>query len=168
MFPGILKNSPEKINNPTQYLLLRKDRMKTLTMTLCLLCLFAINVLGQDSNRGGRDGAPQEAFSACEGKSAGDAAEFENSQGETVEGICEEQGNRLILKPTNFVKKQGMDRSSRSMDRPNGAPAEAFTACEGKSAGDTASFESPRGDTVEGICEKQGNRLVLRPNNPPR
>jgi len=51
--------------------------------------------------------------------------------------------------------------------RHHGPPPEAYTACEGKSAGDTAEFESPRGDTVTGICEQQGDRLVLRPDNPP-
>ena len=51
--------------------------------------------------------------------------------------------------------------------RHQGPPPEAFTACEGKSAGDTAEFVSPRGDTVTGTCEEQGGKLVLRPDNPP-
>jgi len=51
--------------------------------------------------------------------------------------------------------------------RHHGPPPEAYTACEGKSAGDTAEFESPRGDTVTGTCEQEGDRLVLRPDNPP-
>ena len=51
--------------------------------------------------------------------------------------------------------------------RRQGPPPEAYTACEGKSAGDTAEFESPRGDTVTGTCVKKGDRLVLRPDNPP-
>ena len=33
--------------------------------------------------------------------------------------------------------------------RHQGPPPEAYTACEGKSAGDTAAFESPHGDTVK-------------------
>jgi hypothetical protein len=51
----------------------------------------------------------------------------------------------------------------------HGPPPEAYTACEGKSEGDTASFESPRGDTITGTCaqEKNGSQLVLRPDNPP-
>jgi len=50
-----------------------------------------------------------------------------------------------------------------------GPPPESYTACEGKSQGDTASFESPRGDTVTGTCvqDKTGDRLVLHPDNPP-
>lgn len=51
--------------------------------------------------------------------------------------------------------------------RHHGPPPEAYTACEGKSVGDTAEFESPRGDTVTGTCEEDGDRLVLRPDNPP-
>ena len=51
--------------------------------------------------------------------------------------------------------------------RRQGPPPEAYTACEGKSAGDTAEFESPRGDTVTGTCVQKGDRLVLRPDNPP-
>ena len=51
--------------------------------------------------------------------------------------------------------------------RPHGPPPEAYTACEGKAAGDEAEFVSPRGDTVSGICEVDGDRLVLRPDNPP-
>lgn len=49
----------------------------------------------------------------------------------------------------------------------NGPPPEAFTACEGKSAGDTAEFVSPRGDTVTGTCVAEKDSLVLRPDNPP-
>jgi len=49
-----------------------------------------------------------------------------------------------------------------------GPPPEAYTACECKSAGDTAEFESPHGDIVTGTCEEEGDRMVLRPDNPPR
>lgn len=48
-------------------------------------------------------------------------------------------------------------------------PPEAYSACEGKNAGDTAEFVSPRGDTVTGTCEQErdGDQLVLRPDHPP-
>ena len=55
----------------------------------------------------------------------------------------------------------------RSGGRHQGPPPEAYTACENKSAGDTAEFVSPRGDTVTGICVQQGDRIFLRPDNPP-
>ncbi|MDX2455398.1 hypothetical protein [Desulfosarcina sp.] len=58
-----------------------------------------------------------------------------------------------------FAQQQGR--------RHQGPPPEAYTACEGKSEGDTAEFESPHGDTVTGTCEMEGDRLVLRPDNPP-
>ena len=57
---------------------------------------------------------------------------------------------------------------SSMKDRRQGPPPEAYTACEGKSAGDKAQFVSPHGDTVCGICEMEGDRLVLRPDRPPR
>jgi hypothetical protein len=59
--------------------------------------------------------------------------------------------------------------AQRTGRRHHGPPPEAYTACEGKSAGDTAEFTSPHGDTVTGICEceQYSKRLVLRPDNPP-
>ena len=51
--------------------------------------------------------------------------------------------------------------------RHHGPPPEAYSACEDKNAGDTAEFVSPHGDTVTGTCEQKGDRLVLRPDNPP-
>lgn len=51
--------------------------------------------------------------------------------------------------------------------RRQGPPPEAYTACEEKSEGDTAEFESPRGDIVTGTCVQDGDCLVLRPDNPP-
>jgi len=62
----------------------------------------------------------------------------------------------------------GSDASSQETGRRHhGPPPEAYTACEDKNVGDTAEFESPHGDTVTGICEQEGDRLVLRPDNPP-
>lgn len=39
-------------------------------------------------------------------------------------------------------------------------PQEAFTACEGKKAGDTVAFANRRGEKVEGICREVDGRLV--------
>lgn len=62
----------------------------------------------------------------------------------------------------------GNDASAQERGRRHqGPPPEAYTACEGKSVGDTAEFESPQGDTVTGTCEQENSRLVLRPDNPP-
>ncbi len=68
------------------------------------------------------------------------------------------------------VNAFGNDSSSQEKSRRHqGPPPEAYSACEGKNAGDTAEFVSPRGDTVIGTCEQErdGDRLVLRPDNPP-
>jgi len=63
----------------------------------------------------------------------------------------------------------GNDASSQeNRRRHHGPPPEAYTACEGKKAGDTAEFVSPHGDKVTGICEQQGDRLFLRPDKHPR
>lgn len=54
--------------------------------------------------------------------------------------------------------------SRQGRGRHHGPPPEAFTACEGKAAGDTAQFTGRRGETVTGTCEQEGERLVLRPD----
>ncbi len=71
----------------------------------------------------------------------------------------------LLAANNAFGKDTSSEKSGR---RHHGPPPEAYTACEGKSAGDTAEFVSPHGDTVTGICEQDGDRLVLRPDHPPR
>ena len=47
-------------------------------------------------------------------------------------------------------------------------PPEAYAACEGKAAGDSASFTSPRGHNVTGTCQEMDGRLFLRPDKPPQ
>ena len=57
--------------------------------------------------------------------------------------------------------------SQETRRRHHGPPPEAYTACEGKNAGDKAEFVSPHGDTVTGTCVQDSDRLVLRPDTPP-
>ena len=57
--------------------------------------------------------------------------------------------------------------SQETRKRRHGPPPEAYTACEGKNDGDEAQFVDPRGETVAGTCEQEGDQLVLRPDNPP-
>ena len=147
---------------------------KKTSIVITLLVIFiAIIAFGNDASsqetRRRRHGPPPEAYTACEGKNAGDKAEFVSPHGDTVKGTCEQEGNRLVLRPDNSRRNSaGNNRSSQNDGRrQHGPPPEAFTACEGKSAGDTAEFVSPRGDTVTGICEQQDDRLVLRPDTPP-
>jgi len=69
-----------------------------------------------------------------------------------------------------FIACGALSNEAAAQDRGgrrHGPPPEAYTACEGKSEGDAAEFESPRGNTVTGTCEYEGDRLVLRPDNPP-
>ncbi len=106
---------------------------------------------------GGRtQGPPPEAYTACEDKAAGDSAGFTSPRGDTISGTCEQAGGGLVLRPENSKGESG--------GRTQGPPPEAYTACEDKAAGDSAEFTSPRGDTVSGTCEQDGDRLVLRPD----
>lgn len=118
-----------------------------------------------DSRRG-RRGPPPEAYTACENKADGDTAQFENPRGKTVIGTCEQEGEKMVLRPNNRRGGKGMGGSNRGGqgNRRKGPPPEAYTACENKADGDTAQFESPRGETVTGTCEQDGEKLVLRPD----
>ncbi len=53
-------------------------------------------------------------------------------------------------------------------ERPNGPPPEAFTACEGKKAGDAVIVTTPRGDEIKAVCEIMDSRLVAKPLNAPQ
>lgn len=48
---------------------------------------------------GKRRGPPPEAYTVCEGKNAGDSAQFEDRRGETLVGSCEEDNGKLVLRP---------------------------------------------------------------------
>lgn len=60
-----------------------------------------------------------------------------------------------------------IDEPPLRRERPHGPPPEAFTACEGKQAGEAVLIETPRGESVEAVCEQRGGRLCARPLNPP-
>jgi hypothetical protein len=57
---------------------------------------------------------------------------------------------------------QGSDPSQVSV----GPPAEAVRACEGHAEGDTVTFVSPRGDSLQGICRSRGGALFAVPQRP--
>lgn len=60
----------------------------------------------------------------------------------------------------------GLSQSTWSMPpKGNGPPPEAIEACEGKSEGDSVSFETRRGDILEGTCRTIEEQLVAVPNN---
>ena len=106
---------------------------------------------------GPRFGPPPEAYKACEGKIAGSTAQFTGPDGETVIGTCRIADGRLVLRPD---RPRGNSRDVR-----RGPPPEAYKACEGKSAGSSAQFASPRGETVKGTCEEEDGKMVLRPDD---
>lgn len=58
--------------------------------------------------------------------------------------------------------QQGRGRAHRT------PPPEAYAACEGKTVGDTASLQSPRGHKVTGTCREMDGKLFLLPDNPPQ
>ena len=132
------------------------------SIVFVLLAIYVSNVFANEASSpktGGRHhGPPPEAYAACEDKSAGDTSQFVDPRGETITGTCELKGDRLVLRP---------DRpKGKSKGRRHGPPPEAYTACEGKGVGDTSQFVDPRGETVSGTCELEGDRLVLRPDRP--
>ena len=133
---------------------------RKISIVFVLLAIYTTNAIGNDASpqeKGGRrHGPPPEAYTACEGKKAADTAKFVNPRGETVTGTCEQEGNRLVLRP-DYPKGDAGGRR-------HGPPPEAYTACEGKKAGDTAKFVNPRGEAVTGTCQQEGDRLALRPD----
>ena len=80
--------------------------MKVITMIIVFVLMAGFantNAFGDDTSsqeRGRRrHGPPPEAYTACEGKSVGDKAEFVSPRGDTVTGTCVQEGDRLVLRP---------------------------------------------------------------------
>ena len=77
--------------------------IKQIAIASFMFSLCAVNAFGSNTEKqrpGGRhQGLPPAAYSACEGKTAGDEAHYINQQGERVPGTCEQQGNRLVFRP---------------------------------------------------------------------
>ena len=101
---------------------------------------------------------PPEAYTACEGKSAGAPAEMTTPQGDTLTGTCgTDRAGQLVLRPDRSNEQGGK--------RPPCPPPEAYSACEGKNVGDSAQFTTPGGETRFGTCEEdRDGRVVLRPD----
>ena len=107
-----------------------------------------------------RRGPPPEAYTACEGMSAGATAEMVTRRGETLTGTCEaDRDGKLVLRP----ESSGNNRNGKR----RGPPPEAYTACEGKSSGDSSQLTTPRGEVLTGSCEEgRDGKLVLRLDRP--
>ena len=96
------------------------EKLDKISIVFVLLAICAItNVFVSDafSQETGirRHGPPPVAYEACEGKSVGDEAEFVNRRGYTVTGTCEEEGDRLVLRPDNPKGRSG-DREMNNND----------------------------------------------------
>ena len=101
-------------------------------------------------------GPPPEAYKSCEGKSVGSRSEFADPRGDTVAGVCLNDGSgKVVLRPDHPPSDRG-------------PPPEAYAACVDKNVGGRAQFTGPWGDTVTGTCENEGEKLVLRPDRHPR
>jgi hypothetical protein len=118
-------------------------------LAICAITHVFVSVAFSQEREIRRQGPPPEAYEACEGKNVGDEAEFVK----TVTGTCEEEGEKLVLRPDNPKGRLG--------GRRHGPPPEAYEACEGKSVGDEAEFVK----TVTGTCEQRGDQLILLPDN---
>ena len=67
--------------------------IKSVTQLIVLLLILSGIAYGQQLS------PPPEVYKACEGKSAGSAAQFVDPRGRTVSGICKEVDGKLILQP---------------------------------------------------------------------
>ena len=142
---------------------MKKHIIHLLSFTLLILTSqFAAADNNQQGNSG-RQGPPQEAFTACENKSAGDSAQFEGRNGEAITGTCEEKRGKMVLIPDNMPSN--LENSENSNSRQQGVPEEAFTVCVDRVAGDTSSFETKDGKMITGQCEEKDGKLVLIPDN---
>lgn len=52
-------------------------------------------------------------------------------------------------------------------ERPSGPPPEAFTACEGKTAGAEVTFSGRNGESITATCEERDGELVAVPADAP-
>ncbi|WP_320169847.1 hypothetical protein [Maridesulfovibrio sp.] len=77
--------------------------MKKIILLICLIVLGASAALAQpgmmDDQHGDRPGPPPEAYTACDGKQVGDSAQMTTPNGDTITGTCEQEGDRLVLRP---------------------------------------------------------------------
>ncbi|WP_448872647.1 hypothetical protein [Desulfobulbus propionicus] len=74
----------------------------------------------------------------------------------------------LLSAPIPFsARATTIDMPSDRAGHRQGPPPEFVEACRGKQAGDTVIVETPRGESVEAVCEKHGDQLAARPINPP-
>ena len=77
----------------------------------------------QQTGRGdGKSKAPEPAYKACEGKKAGDEVQLTTPQGQKVIGTCEQDGDRLFLRP-NRPSTPNENTSSDNVQQHQNDPA---------------------------------------------
>lgn len=59
------------------------------------------------------------------------------------------------------------ERGNKGEGRPKTPPPEAIKACVDKTAGDSVSFETRRGDSITGVCMLVDDQLVAVPDDHP-
>lgn len=84
------------------------NNMKTIyPFILCAgSILFSGNLLAQEDNQKRGHKPPQEAVTACKGKSEGDIVSFETPHGDTVEGTCKLMQEQLAAVPAKGERPQ--------------------------------------------------------------
>lgn len=88
---------------------------------------------------------PEFLIRACDAHAAGESVSFTTPRGETATGVCTAKDGVLFAKP-DWKRGEG-HRHMRAMHEA------ALKACEGKSAGEAVTLESPRGDTLKATCQ---------------
>jgi hypothetical protein len=83
----------------------------------------------------------------------------------TISSAAWAQGRSYERTDQGQAQGQGQGHGRRM-----GPPPEAIAACDGQSEGAACSFETPRGDTLEGTCAQspRGDGVACRPVNAPR
>jgi len=119
-------------------------------------------------SRGGQSrpmGPPPEAYAACEGKAAADQAQFTSPRGDVVAGSCESTPEGMVLRPDRSTRGMNGSGQNQGGGRSKGhqPPPEAYAACKEKNRGQESQMIAPSGKVMKGVCDSDGEQLVLRP-----
>lgn len=57
----------------------------------------------------------------------------------------------------------GLALATSLREPPKGPPPQAYTACEGKKAGDAVIVETPDGRTIQAVCQAFNGQLAAHP-----
>ncbi|GEA09821.1 hypothetical protein [Alteromonas sp. KUL49] len=74
----------------------------------------------------------------------------------------------LVMGLIGSTQALANDRDERRGGDRRGPPPEAIEACEGKEEGESVTFETRRGDTIEATCQTIEEQFAAVPNDHPR